>query len=160
MMRRRNRPGFTLVEMLTVILVIAVLVTLVVGISSTIIRKANVERTKVTMTAVMSAVQAYQQANGQYPPPLTPTTDDTDNKILMTALLTDAQAGPIASKLADDLKGTVPNAIVVDGFGNTLKYLPDGGAGGTPVLISPGPDGDFGDTDTAKANDNIRSDNR
>ena len=45
-----------------------------------------------------------------------------------------------------------------DGFGNPIRYEQAGGLGGRPVLISAGPDEDFGAADPTKAEDNIRSD--
>ena len=47
------------------------------------------------------------------------------------------------------------NLVFADGFGKHLDYREDKGAGGMPLLVSAGPDGDFG----AEA-DNIRSDGR
>ena len=45
-----------------------------------------------------------------------------------------------------------------DGWGRAMRYDPKGEANGKPVLISAGPDGDFGDTDPKAAEDNLRSD--
>ena len=63
---RRSR-GFTLVELLTVILIIAVLVALVVGIAGPAEQKAAYEKAKVHLATIKTTLDAYKQEWGEYP---------------------------------------------------------------------------------------------
>ncbi len=159
--------GFTLVEMLVVIGIIAVLVTIVVGVSQIVISRASVERTKVNMQVIHQAIEAFRDANdGNYPTeetifPATPagwTDDDWEaykrgNKLYDDLTLVPQARAHIASLGERAIMNIENNDCFVDGFKKYMDYRIDEGVGGTPVVISAGADGDF---DTPK--DNIRSD--
>jgi len=63
----RNR-AFTLIEVLVVIGVIALLATLVVGLSSRAGRASRENRIRAEMTQLVTAIESYKEAIGQYPP--------------------------------------------------------------------------------------------
>ena len=136
---RRRRGGFTLVEMLAVILVIGIIVAVVVGVAGNAIAKAAEAETRQTMTAVMGAVQSYYDTKGVYPG---------------ASLFTELRACPQSRKRLGGLDRVIRGTQFIDGFEQPMKYHISGGAGGTPYLESAGRDGDFGSLD-----DNIRSDN-
>ncbi len=68
---RGERGGMTLVELLVVLFVIAILVSLVVGVSSYITTRVSISQTQATQTVVNGAIQAYVKA--QDAPPAHPT---------------------------------------------------------------------------------------
>lgn len=137
---RRHVGGFTLVEMLTVLLILAIILGLVVGISKKLMEEAARKQTEATQSVLMDAVMRYKQINGSTP-----------------GGLGDLLSGPEAVK---QIVGTLSSEVFTsaaaakDGWGADMVYQPAGGAGGTPVIISGGPD-----RNTGTADDNIRSDN-
>ena len=161
--------GFTLVEMLVVVAVIAVLVAIVVGVSGLVLSRASIEQTKVNMQVIRQALDAYLKTDdsGNYPPA-------TGNLFVLLKGNT-AAAKKLASLPDDAIKDTGSGDCFVDGFEKALNYSPDGGAGGTPALISAGNDGKYGTDDERPAGlsgreweylkrkwqaDNVRSDNQ
>ena len=71
-----NRPlrGFTIVEMLVVIAVIALLATITILSYSSIQERAHTENAKNSASLLKRKVQAYYQINNSYPTPSTATT--------------------------------------------------------------------------------------
>ena len=62
------RRGFTLVELLVVIVIIGILASLVVGLSGTASRKMRESRTRAELVAIETAIEAYKSKFGHYPP--------------------------------------------------------------------------------------------
>ncbi len=160
--------GFTLVEMIVVVAIIAVLVAIVVGVSGLVVSRASVERTKVNMQVILQAIYAHHKAEENYPleeddfsgKPDEWTDSDWEaykrGKKLYEDLASVPQARAHITNLGKEaIKNISGNDVFVDGFDKYMTYRIAGGAGGAPVIISAGSDGDF---DTEK--DNIRSDNR
>jgi prepilin-type N-terminal cleavage/methylation domain-containing protein len=156
--RRPRRRGFTLVELLLVMFVLSVLVALVVGVGSYVIEQARITETVANQQALIAAIDAYRKVTGQFP-------DGNglgDIEVLMTALQPDGNAPrevEIRKEVTPFLKAG-SGSLMVDAFGSTMKYYAGKGLGGKPLIISAGPDGDFGDipVDETKQRDNIRSD--
>ncbi len=163
--------GFTLVEMLVVVFVIAILVTIVVGVSKIVHNRAGKEQTRATMQVVGAALEAYYQATGDYPADPDPKTFPAQPSVGWTvrdwqafcrATLLYAQLWGLAQSRAklgplgeDAVQRVNANNVLVDGFGKCLDYFRDRGAGGTPLLLSAGGDGNYDSQE-----DNIRSDDR
>lgn len=160
--------AFTLVEMLVVVFVIAILVTIVVGVAKIVIGRASSDQTAVSMKAILNAIETYREVTGDYPVEAT----DFTGQPTVGWTVRDWQAYVRGRLLYEDLSGRpqsqaklapLGNAVLqisgnwvfVDGFGKYLDYFRDGGAGGTPLLLSAGADGNF---DTQE--DNVRSDDR
>ena len=172
----RKHRAFTLVEMLAVIFVIAILVTIVVGVSNMVIRRSRIEQTRVTMSVIMTALDKYNEVKHGYPPEATdfsdkPTSGWSDPdwqaccrgaKVYADLLAVPECQARLTSLDKNCIKTfngkTTFKLTFTDGFEKYMDYRQpggNGGAGGMPLLESAGPDGDF----TATA-DNIRSDNR
>ena len=160
--------GFTLIEMIVVVAIIAVLVTIVVGVSGLVLSRASVERTKVNMQVIYQAIEAYHDAEENYPPDEPDSAPPADwgagtrnwhaycrGKKLYDELISVPQAQAHIANLKDVIMNISGNNVFVDGFDKYMEYFSSEGVGGTPVIISAGSDGDF---ETEK--DNIRSDNR
>jgi len=133
--RSRHTGGFTLIEVLVVILIISILVTLVASGVGVVIRKGYTERTKTDMKVIWLAIETYREETGVYPPP-----KQMNIVQLRDALMNCPEA---ARRLATLSKVSFPedrNKGFQDHFGTTLEYA-GGGPAGSPRLISWGPDG-------------------
>jgi prepilin-type N-terminal cleavage/methylation domain-containing protein len=73
MQRSPFSRAFTLIEMITVIAIITILASLVIGLSSLVINKGYRARAETERIALASACEAYRTDNGEYPQ-----TADTD----------------------------------------------------------------------------------
>ena len=140
-----KRMAFTLVELLVVLLILAILLGLVVGISKYIMAEAASKQTVATQRIVMLAVERYQETEGSYPP------DDSSCTTLMTTLHSNDASSTTLLDLPEE-SWAARGKPLKDGFGENMAYERSGGFGGTPILISKGPDREF---NTA---DDIRSD--
>ena len=137
--------GFTIVEMMIVLVILAILLGMVVGISRYAMAQAARSQTLATQAVAMQAVSRYYDARGCYPP------DSPDCVALMNALRAEPAARGVLTDLSNEAYPS-QGAALRDGFGEPMQYRTAGGLGGTPVLISKGADRQF-DTD-----DDIRSD--
>ncbi len=149
------RPGFTLVEMLTVLLILAIILALVVGISKHLMEEAARKQTEATQSVLMSAVLRYKELTRSLPP--------NDNLYPLCALSTPQEVRDLVSRLPKEQftwDNTAQTATAKDGWGQAMIYRPTGGRGGGPVIISKGPDRAINEsTPTDSKNlDNIRSD--
>ena len=180
------RRGFTMIEILVVVSIIAVLVTMLVSVSSSI-RQAQDEKVARQDVKVLHAqVEAFRETYGRYPSEWTVEQDagwaalapeaqieaakrncawlilqlERDRKI--RTILRESFKPDRYKSYAYDLNGdgTQEQGIyLMDGFGEAndeyraFNYLKEGGAGGTPIVYSAGPDHLYHETA-----DNIRSD--
>ncbi len=186
--------AFTLVELLVVIGILAVLASLITGVTVYVMDKANREQTLSNQQVIINAIDRFYEIMGEYPPD----DNDTENKLdvienqgginnkgyLLICFLTTGRLNPdlSASTFSNRLRGRIPKirkataAVLLelpvdsladagfrDAYGNIMWYEMAGGLGGTPVVISAGPDGKGywqpGGT-PADDEDNIRSDSR
>jgi prepilin-type N-terminal cleavage/methylation domain-containing protein len=158
----RHGRGFTLIELLVVIAIMAILATLVVGVGSYVRAKGLEDETRGRMRIIMVSIEAYRDARGTYPVPNADPNalldDETIPSDLYKALTGLTVSRDALKELPTDAIGTSKTdaeLVFFDAFGVMMAYKPKGGPGGTPVLISAGPDGDF-----AGQSDNIRSDDK
>ena len=178
--------GFTLVELLLVMFVMSVLVALVVGVGSYVVEQERKKETINTQDRWMSAIEAYRNVTQKYPPTdpniLPSGANEKDNtyrgsmsgKHGLVQYLTGAMDGSLSAKiyaatkayLGEGSTSTSATLGVLDAYGNPMRYYKDRGLGGKPLMLSAGPDGYFGKTNTTsdadkkQATDNIRSDTR
>jgi type II secretory pathway pseudopilin PulG len=154
---------------MVVLFILAILVSLAVGVGMYVMDKNNEELTKTIQTTVWGAVQAYYD----YGSPKAWAADRTgatyDPNASTTALMkfltgtqyTSLRDTPPVQQAIARLKNLPKDAYATtlnDGWGRPMRYYQDKGMGGRPVLISAGSDGDFGDADSAKQKDNVISD--
>ncbi len=147
----RGPGAFTLTEMMVVLFILGVILALVVGVSRYVTEEAGRKQTHSTQDVVMSAIRKYKELHDDYPP------DSDDGKSLMNTLYDDPIAKPMLANVQREAWAGYDKALK-DGFEYSMRYRKTGARGGGPLLESPGPDGDFGDTEPDKKEDNIRSD--
>lgn len=92
--QRASSRAFTLIEMLTVIAIIAVLASLSVGVSAIVARKSKISRTRAELGRLDLAIRDYKSHFGFYPP---------DNVIKPEDLTQD----PVVNQLYYELSGAV-----------------------------------------------------
>ena len=165
---RPRENAFTLVELLVAMFIIAILITLVVGVAGYVYEEAARKETQATQNLVMIAVKAFKQATGESPkdendfsPPPVPReqlllyqlkgdhlgTNTRDQE--MKARIKKATGDTLLEIPPDVMDGTV----VRDGFGNAMIYLRQGGLGSRPVVISAGPDEQFDNEDDIRSDE-------
>ena len=171
-----RRGGFTLTEMMAVMLIMTVLVLLVVGVSRYVQVKAAGSETDAYQAIIKQAFQAYYEDEKAYPTELKtfkPRANGwalADWKVLcrgdnlfdqlkgnersesMLRTLPTAALGKVTG-LEPSTSGPSTRIFFADGFKSKMDYDEDGGIGGVPVILSGGPDKNFATTE-----DNIRSD--
>ncbi len=150
--RRRRGDGFTLIELLVVMFIMALIVALIVNVGRYVTDSAAKKETQAAMAIVIRAIQAYQEEDPDSAPP-----QASDTGKLVKELRKSDSASAILDQLSGENLGGEDNKLL-DGFGEEMKYDADGGFGGTPVLISPGPDRRFGSEGDEYGHDDIRSD--
>jgi len=155
--RNVMQPAFTLLEILTVIAIIAVLASLTFGGMSYYDQKMKYSRTEVLIASIERALEDYKSDNGSYP--------SGNIGALFNALYGDGTNVYLAT-LNPALLGKQRNVsesepyLIVDAWGNVLRYRHNLNNMANPKqdydLISLGPNGvgDFGSTtEWAKADD-------
>ena len=155
--RNVMQPAFTLLEILTVIAIIAVLASLTFGGMSYYGEKMKYSRTEVLIASIERALEDYKSDNGSYP--------SGNIGDLFNALYGDGTNVYLAT-LNPELKGKQRNVsesepyLIVDAWGKVLRYRHNKNNMANPKqdydLISLGPNGvgDYGSTtEWAKADD-------
>ena len=167
--RQRKRLAFTLIELLIVIGILALLVSLVVGVSAYVRGAGKRSETETIQAIIMTAIEAYRDnAMPRNYPPDTHAPYSTSGETLYRFLLGTHTAAPAdlsgnpAVRAASEKLVELPSGAAragwstfFDGYDNPMRYEVAGGVGGRPVLISAGQDGKWN-----TAEDNIRSDGR
>jgi general secretion pathway protein G len=122
--------GFTLVELLTVLVIIAVLTGLVVAAGKYALTKAAVSRTQAEMAAMELALEHFKSDNGHYPastttrnspsPPGFPTAIEIDNSTNLYSAL----SGKYFTFKPDEIRvdPASGNKYVMDPFGHPYNY--------------------------------------
>jgi len=161
--------GFTLIEMIIVVMIIAILVTIVVGVSKLVTGRAASDKTRMYMQTIMLAIDAYRESTGSYPAEETNIPEKPDdwhwasrdwsafcrNKKLYQQLIAVPAAKKRLSALPNDaVRNIYGENVFIDAFEMMMEYFINKGIGETPLLVSAGADRTFG------TEDDIRSDNR
>lgn len=128
--RRRLEEGFTLIEIMVVILILGLLATIVVQSLRGATDKAKVTKAEADISEIKTALDRYYLDNGYYP------TSDQG----LTSLVTAPTSGQIPSNYED---GGYIEKLPLDPWGNPYFYQSDGNS---YVLKSFGGDGKPGGT--------------
>lgn len=128
----RRLPGFTLVEVMVVVVILGVLAVLIVPRVVGRTEEARVAAAKHDIAAIMQSLKLYKLDNGRYP----------TNEQGLQALVTKPQAGPSASNWRPYL-----DKLPKDPWGNTYQYLNPGVHGEIDVFTL-GADGQPGGAGT------------
>jgi len=151
----------TLAEMVLVIFVIAIALFLLVGWMNALQQAAKRDLAVRLLADLDLALARYHRATGCYP-----TSHGPNSAIQATLdLLDHEKTHPIMESLPATVWREPERRHLVDPWGTPLRYYGVESNspwvkvnGGRPVLVSAGPDRDFGDEDPAAAGDNLRSD--
>lgn len=134
--RVSGRSGFTMLELVTVMLIIGVLSAMILGITKYAVLKGATSRAQAEIAAMEAALETYKNDNGIYPltaaprPYTTPTLFNTNSVTLFNALA----AGPkkYFTFKPDQLQSFPLGSIIVtnilDPFGNLYSYYCNPGA--------------------------------
>lgn len=156
-----SRPGFTLIELIMVVAIIAILASLTIGGLRYYDEKTKYSRTEVLIKSIESALEEYKRDNGSYP------ASTGNSRVLFTALYGDG-TNVYLDTLNPSFTGKKRNVsdsspyYIVDSWGNEIRYRHDAGVSNMANpphdfdLNSRGPNGigDFGSTsEQAKADD-------
>ena len=120
---RRRTAGFTLVEIMAVVLIILILAGLILSMAGNATREADIANTRALLARIGGALETYRGESGTYPAqPLVATSLDIEYK-------------------PNEVKGT----NFLDAWGNTIQYTFNSNSNITYRLSSMGPDGKTGD---------------
>jgi prepilin-type N-terminal cleavage/methylation domain-containing protein len=154
----RAAGGFTLVEVMVVIVILGILVSLTIGVGRYVSDETARRTTLSTQAIIMSAINAYYDVRKDYPAEANTSAGSTDAlagvriRGLWDQLVSEPASAKVLQNLSSDAKKTAERWFV-DGYGKLMDYRKSLGLGGVPVLISAGRDRNF-----VTEPDNIRSD--
>jgi general secretion pathway protein G len=140
--KQRNkyvRYGFTMVELMAVLIIIGLLATLVVTKVATKIDQARITTTKANLKILHSAVNQFKMDTGRFP------TEDEGLKALIEQP-TDVQVWEPGGYLET-------TELPLDGWGHEFKYELNPESGKQFVIRSFGPDGEEGTDDDLLSTD-------
>lgn len=149
MKTRRYTYGFTLVEMLIVVAVVALLTGMVIGIAARIDSQSKEKGLKSTFALLEGALQEYYEYWKVFPDPNQPPYL-THSAALYGQLHSTPSSRKILDKISDSLIRSNPGAVdmpqIHDPWGTALdyRYIP---GNNFPELVSAGPDRIFGTAD-------------
>ena len=149
---RSRQRGFTLIELLIVMVIMAIIVALIASVGKYISEESARKRTQNAQALVKAAITAYEEEYRAYPPQgsTVELVDHLKKSKAAAELLQKIEQGLLVENKDGDL-------TLRDGWDKEMEYDRTGGSGGTPVILSGGPDGKIGDEN---AKDDVRSDFR
>jgi prepilin-type N-terminal cleavage/methylation domain-containing protein len=134
----RRQAGFTLIEILVVIVIITILAGIVVGASKYAQTKQARSRAQAEIAVMEMALESYKNDNGVYPPSTKDRTSNTANSILLYWALAAGQKRYMTFKpnqlrnygntinitiACDPTNSTVLNVVLIDPFGQPYNYF-------------------------------------
>jgi prepilin-type N-terminal cleavage/methylation domain-containing protein len=144
-----HKAGVTLVEMLIVLAIIVLLISITIGVATSVQNKGKEQLIKNTFGLLEGALQEYRDYMGSFPEAM-----DADPNLNCEILYRELERVPgsrqimqeITDSLIDDKAGT-PGLEIYDPWSTVLDYRYDRAVDTFPVLTSAGPDGRFETTD-------------
>ena len=142
--RGRRPRGFTLIELLVVIAILGILLALGTGGAMYMLKQSDRKKTITSQKVIIEAVHAFHSDTGAWPDITVP--DDEATEQLLAILWENVVSRELLQDLPEGVIGDNSGGVksFLDAFGEEMYYLPDGGLGGAPRLVSAGPDGKFG----------------
>ncbi len=155
-------------ELLLVYVVLALAAVLLAGVNRYVQREAKCRLAEDMLLTLRESLPAYHEAVGRYPAEQ----EDHDADRAIAALLSESASAEILESWPLARTRMPGNRLqLVDPWGTRFHYLirddsvafgPQGStkppAGIVPLFVSAGPDREFGDSDGARAKDNLSSD--
>ena len=131
---RKNKSAFTLIELLTVITILAILMGLSMAIISFAQGKAAEDKTRGAMSAIKAGLERYKVRNGEYPEPMENSGSGTSGAITLYQALLDDGDDEIFGGPNNPSDGRPGEEMLVDLLGKGLVgddesgiwYLKDG----------------------------------
>jgi len=140
MTRQRDSFGFTIIELLVVVSIIAIIISLIVSAGLNMQAIGMEKDTQGHLEVIATAVEEYREQTGAYP-------RGSSGALLMRKLL----AEPACKEL---LRG-LPERMLEgrDAFDKNISFTSTGGKGGTAAVRSGGRDGRMGTADDLSSAD-------
>ena len=139
--RKRIRNGFTMVELMAMLIIIGLLATLVVTKVSSQVDKARITTTKANVKMLASAVRQFRMDTGQYP---------SEDMGLIDLIEQPMDLPEGRWQTGGYLETT---ELPIDGWGNEFVFQLYPESGKEFVIISFGPDGEEGTEDDLYSTD-------
>jgi general secretion pathway protein G len=139
--KKRNKAGFTMVELMAMLIIIGLLATLVVTKVSSQIDKARLTTTKTNLKILHTAVNQFRMDTGQYP---------SEDMGLLDLVVQPADLVAGVWQTGGYLETT---EVPPDGWGNEFVFQLYPESGKQFVIISFGPDGEEGTEDDLYSTD-------
>jgi general secretion pathway protein G len=137
--KRHNRYGFTMVELMAVLIILGLLMTLVVTKVASKIDQARITTTKANLKLLASAVNQFKMDTGRFP------TEDAGLKELIDR--------PSDVKVWEEGGYLETTELPKDGWGHDFIYELNPESGKQFVIKSAGPDGEEGTDDDLLSTD-------
>ena len=127
MKKQHSRAGFTLIEIMVVLVILTILAGIVVGASKYAITSGQRKRAQSEISMMENALESYKSDNGVYPPSTVTRLDAVNNCTNLYAALAGGPKVYMTFK-PNQLKTTGGIPYIVDPFGSSYNYYCHGGA--------------------------------